>query len=388
MSKPWRLRWVDKESAELTHVACGNGFSLFSISNCKSQRGHALYGTGMNTQSQIGVHEISKDNFYKYIIRPVRIPLPFETHTDRSRLKILDIACGREHSVVLTNMGVVTFGSNVYGQCGRPIIEDEVFFGNASVVQNISKNFQLEDSSDSIVSVKAGQDHTCFLTRQGKVLTCGWSSDGQTGQNVFTVSPIPKQIGGDLSGVRVKKLATKGDFVLALSEEGELFGWGNNEYKQLSMCGTNEPQIGLPMHLKLPSYVKKPVLDVAASGTSCVIIDSERNVFIWGYGMLGKGPVCQESAQPELIPNTLFGVYKEIEHTLTKQAQAVYAGLFSTAVVLNDGSLYMWGKNRYGNLGTGDKLDAFIPLRVNIPAQVKSMDCGPDQTFAICKTNV
>jgi alpha-tubulin suppressor-like RCC1 family protein len=205
---------------------------------------------------------------------------------------------------------------------------------------------------------------------------------------MYTVSPLPKAVAGDLKGVRVKKVATKGDFVLALSEQGEIYGWGNNEYKQLEMSGTIEPQVGVPRHIKLPSYVKTPVLDVAASGTSCLIIDSDYNVYVWGYGMLGKGPKCEQSGVPELIPNTLFGVYKEIEHTMKKRASAVYGGLFSSAVVMNDGTLYMWGKNRYGNLGTGDKLDAFMPLRVSVPAEVRTMDCGPDQTFAICKTFV
>ena len=220
------------------------------------------------------------------------------------------------------------------------------------------------------------------------MLTCGWSSDGQTGQEIFTRSPIPKQIGGDLKNVKIKKIATKGDFCLALSEEGELYGWGNNEYKQLTMSGCNEPQIGVPMHLKLPSFVKKPILDVAAGGTNCLIVDSEHNVYIWGYGFLGKGPKCQESEEPQQMPLPLFGIYSEIEHTLTKKAFSVYSGLYSSSVVLNDGTLFMWGKNRYGNLGTGDKLDAFMPLRVNLPARLKSMDCGPDQTLAICKTNV
>ena len=97
VNRPWRLRWVDKENAQLTHVACGNGFSLIAISGSKTHRGHHLFGTGMCTQSQIGVHEASQGKFYKYIIRPVKIDLPFDD-TSKKNIKILDIACGREHS--------------------------------------------------------------------------------------------------------------------------------------------------------------------------------------------------------------------------------------------------------------------------------------------------
>lgn len=155
------------------------------------------------------------------------------------------------------------------------------------------------------------------------------------------------------------------------------------------MSGCNEPQIGVPMHLNIPSFVKKPIKKVAASGTMCLIIDNDNQVWVWGYGLLGKGPKCEESIEPTQIPNTLFGSYKEIEHTLTKHAVSVHCGLHCSAVVLNDGNLYMWGKNQYGNLGIGERLEkVYMPLRVNVPARVKTLDCGPDQTFAICKTNL
>ncbi len=30
-------------------------------------------------------------------------------------------------------------------------------------------------------------------------------------------------------------------------------------------------------------------------------------VFVWGYGILGKGPNLEQTATPQLIPPTLFG---------------------------------------------------------------------------------
>lgn len=33
----------------------------------------------------------------------------------------------------------------------------------------------------------------------------------------------------------------------------------------------------------------------------------EGNVFVWGYGILGKGPNLVETAVPEMIPPSLFG---------------------------------------------------------------------------------
>jgi hypothetical protein len=35
---------------------------------------------------------------------------------------------------------------------------------------------------------------------------------------------------------------------------------------------------------------------------------AEGHVFVWGYGILGKGPKLLETAIPEMIPPTLFGL--------------------------------------------------------------------------------
>lgn len=137
MRKPWRLRWVDRINADLSHVACGNGFSLIAISNSNTLRGHNLFGTGMNTQSQIGVHEASNGDKFKYIIEPALIELPI-LKQEREKLKIIHISCGRSHSLVLTNLGIFSLGNNAYGQCARPIIENEEYFGNRYISFNLN----------------------------------------------------------------------------------------------------------------------------------------------------------------------------------------------------------------------------------------------------------
>ena len=205
------------------------------------------------------------------------------------------------------------------------------------------------------------------------------------GQEIYTVGWKPTKIKGDLQGSKIVQLATKGDFVLALSDKGEIFGWGNNEYNQLTMCGSKEPQIGIPRHLKLPAYIKLPIVSVAAAGTHCLLLDSNNQVWTWGYGLLGRGPKCEESIEPLMVPETLFGRYKDLEHSTKRRIMSINCGLNCSAVLLDDGSLYMWGKNKYGSLGIGEKKDAYFPLRVSVPASVQSIDCGPDQTFTICK---
>lgn len=48
------------------------------------------------------------------------------------------------------------------------------------------------------------------------------------------VSSAPMEVGGDLAGVEVKQISTYGDCSLAVSADGQLYGWGNSEYLQLA----------------------------------------------------------------------------------------------------------------------------------------------------------
>ncbi|TRZ04309.1 hypothetical protein DNTS_006594, partial [Danionella cerebrum] len=153
---------------------------------------------------------------------PSPVPLPLRNPQET---RVLQVSCGRAHSLVLTDSeGVFSFGNNAYGQCGRKIVEDEVYSGS-----HVFHNIEGFDSR-----VCCGQDHSLFLTEQGSVFSCGWGADGQTGLGHHNKAACPVPVGGDLTGVQVQQVATFGDCSLAVSKDGQLFGWGNSEYLQLA----------------------------------------------------------------------------------------------------------------------------------------------------------
>lgn len=58
-----------------------------------------------------------------------------------------------------------------------------------------------------------------FITDKGNVFACGWSADGQTGQNSYESHWNLKQVTGDIVGEDIVKVACAGDCVLALNSE-------------------------------------------------------------------------------------------------------------------------------------------------------------------------
>lgn len=82
------------------------------------------------------------------ILATVPIQLPLEQLSGKVRA----VAAGRAHTLVLTNTDdVYALGSNSYGQCGRPIIENEDF----TKLRNVN-NITLDEGISKII---CGQDH-------------------------------------------------------------------------------------------------------------------------------------------------------------------------------------------------------------------------------------
>jgi len=72
--------------------------------------------------------------------------------------KVVDMAAGRAHLLILTTEGLFTLGNNAYGQCGRPIILNENY-KNSTVVHCIP-----DIKGNKIIAVTAGQDHRYKLS--------------------------------------------------------------------------------------------------------------------------------------------------------------------------------------------------------------------------------
>ncbi|XP_068600698.1 RCC1-like G exchanging factor-like protein [Brachionichthys hirsutus] len=362
---PYRL-----ETAEhISSAACGYGFTLIASATTDVIK---LWGMGLNKDSQLGFQRTqqSRSRSYDYVLEPSPVPLPL---VDPLQTRVVQVSCGRAHSLVLTDReGVFSLGNNAYGQCGRSIVEGEAYSGSHMI-------HQVEGFDGRVVQVACGQDHSLFLTEAGSVFSCGWGADGQTGVGHYAVSASPVQVGGDLLGVDVQQVSTYGDCSLAVSAEGQVYGWGNSEYLQLASV-TETTQISSPRLLPLIGCGK--VVQAACGGTQVAVLNDQGQVFVWGYGILGKGPKLSESSTPEMIPSSLFGR----SEFSPASVRAVRCGLHHLAAVTDRGELFVWGKNVRGCLGVGRRDDQFFPWRVTVPGHVLDVACGVDHTVALAKS--
>ncbi|XP_028938294.1 RCC1-like G exchanging factor-like protein [Ornithorhynchus anatinus] len=366
---PYRLRF--HPDPKISSVACGYGFTLLASSTRDVTK---VWGMGLNKDSQLGFQQSRqhRDRGYEYVLEPSPVALPLERPQES---RVLQVSCGRAHSLVLTDgEGVFSMGNNSYGQCGREVVENEVY-RESHVVHRI------RGLDEQVVQVVCGQDHSLFLTKSGAVYSCGWGADGQTGLGHLRVTSVPSRLRGDIAGVRIVQLASYGDSCLAVSADGHLFGWGNSEYLQLAAV-TESTQVKEPRHLPFSAVVGK-VKQAACGGTGNMVLNDQGDVFVWGYGILGKGPTLLETPTPEMIPPILFG---RTDRNPDIRVAQVRCGLSHFAAITNKGQLFVWGKNVRGCLGIGRMEDQYFPWRVTLAGEPVDVACGVDHMVTMAQS--
>jgi len=364
MEGPIRVHIPDQKLCKITDVSCGYGFTAYVINDKNLD---SLYGTGINTYGQIGQHYTAEGNFYEGIYEPRPIKVPLEAGD-----RIVKVSCGRGHTVALSRRGVAySCGHNSLGQCGREIMEGEDY--------RATRPQRIEGFEQPVKDVVCGHDTSFFLLADGSVWSCGWSADGQTGRGTYETQPRVGPVSGELAGEKVLKLRCGADTVLALTEGGSVFGWGNNEHRQF---GAHATQLPSPRGLALPPAIGG-VRDVGASGSACFLLNERGEVYSWGYGILGRGPEELISHTPCLIPPTLVGA---TAFNPDDKVVSLACGAHNAGAVTASGNLFTWGRNTNACLGQRHRRHSqSFPLQVFLLGKVLKLSCGADHMAALVR---
>ncbi|MDQ4132992.1 MAG: hypothetical protein M3179_07230 [Actinomycetota bacterium] len=182
--------------------------------------------------------------------------------------------------------------------------------------------------------VASGGYHSLALKDDGTVWSWGYNNVGQLGVNSLTDRFSPVQVPG-LTNVT----AVAGGFAhsLALKSDGTVWAWGWNRFAQLGDGSTTD--------LLLPVQVAglSGVTAIAAGVGHTLARKADGTLVAWGLnnkGQLGDGSTVEWRAAP--APVSGLGSVKSIT-----------AGGYHNLVVKNDGTLWSWGLNKTGQLGTG-----------------------------------
>ncbi|OWK12606.1 RCC2, partial [Cervus elaphus hippelaphus] len=277
------------------------------------------------------------------------------------------------HSLLITTEGKLwSWGRNEKGQLGHG---DTKRVEAPRLIEGLSH--------EVIVSAACGRNHTLALTETGSVFAFGENKMGQLGLgNQTDAVPSPAQI--MYNGQPITKMACGAEFSMIMDCKGNLYSFGCPEYGQLAalacwvagdrlaflvrsrpMDGPRRPRrhnsdgkfiaraqrIEYDCELvprRVAIFIEKTkdgqilpvpnvvVRDVACGANHTLVLDSQKRVFSWGFG--GYGRLGHAEQKDEMVPRLV-----KLFDFPGRGASQIYAGYTCSFAVSEVGGLFFWG---------------------------------------------
>jgi alpha-tubulin suppressor-like RCC1 family protein len=217
---------------------------------------------------------------------------------------IAGVAAGHGHSVAVTVGGdVLAWGYDGSGELGDAVSPPPSAPWRLLPVPVAAPSGS--GTLGGVVAVVAGDTHSAALESTGQVLAWGQRTFGALGDGLVTPSVQDRPVfvqapeGGPLTGVTA--LASGGLAVLALDASG-LVSWGVNTWG-LAADGTRHHQ-ALPTCVRAPTGGTLPrFVQVSAGSTHVLALTEDGRVMAWGdneFGQLGDGTTTSRST-PDFV---------------------------------------------------------------------------------------
>ncbi|MCE3229897.1 MAG: rcc [Bacteroidetes bacterium] len=250
-----------------------------------------------------------------------------------SALNAQSFNSGYAFSTRLCNGALYVTGSNSYGQ-----------HGNGTSGGNASTPTLVSSLNSGVTQVSGGGSHCLALKSDGSAWAWGWNNFGQLGIGNTTDSNVPVQVSGLTN---VSQIYAGSNHNMALKSDGSVWTWGSNGSGQLGNNTTNSSST--PIQVTGISNVSK----IAAGRYHCLALKNDGTLWVWGsnaYGQLGNGTTTQSK-----VP---------IQISLTNVVQ-IAAGEEQSLALKSDGTVWAWGYNNVGQLGNGNNTTSNVPVQVS-----------------------
>ncbi|KDQ61663.1 hypothetical protein JAAARDRAFT_66744 [Jaapia argillacea MUCL 33604] len=229
--------------------------------------------------------------------------------------------------------------------------------------------------SEKLVSVAAGDNHLILLTSLGTIYTLGVGEEGQLGRKVVERRKIrgtvpEKVVLGTRRSRRAVAIGAGSNASFAVDEEGNVWGWGMNISGQIGI-GERDKEVWAPQ--KVVGLSKEElggaiVTSIVGGDHHTLFLTSDGKVFACGRvddGALGLSP-----SHPALVPDpdseddagAATRKFLTIPTQLTFPTPPeqdpivqVSAGQRNNLALSSNGVIYSWGAQSQGELGIGEE---------------------------------
>ena len=295
--------------------------------------------------------------------------------------KVVKIAAGRSFAcAVMDDGGVRCWGSNSRGNLGTAKSDDDATTPvQVPGVTNVTDIVLGGDSGSS-------GDIACAITKDKEVWCWGGPQmiPGNTGNK-----SEPRAI-GELKGI--VSLALGGGNGFAVKPDGTVWGWGSSAFNTMN-DGTQGSGPNKPLHA-LPGIANAKQV-VAGQNHGCALL-GDGTVTCWGYsgkkqtatpvaGLTGVTALFVEAGREETCAQTpaatlCWGASQEPKALEGLTGVKKIAGLNHMCALAGDGSVWCWGDNNFGQLGSAPGDSKYKPTKVEGLAK-KAIDIAVGHVF-------
>ncbi len=319
------------------------------------------------------------------------------TPTDLLPRPVVKLALGHQHTCVVLDDGTARcWGDNFYGQLGN---------GEDGVADRVPQTPQGFGSTGSVTDIACGEEFTCAIRTDGTVECWGIGGSGQIGHGAFSGITTPYPTSPTISAIDI---ALGGMAACALLQDGSVKCWGNNDYGQLGIGSYGGSSYFSPQTQSSGALGGKATSIFMSwyPGTNydhvCATMENG-DVMCWGWNSndilgLGNGDNPAAISSPTISPS-MSSVTQDVtmggEHTcivynigggvgcfgdnyygqfagtspyawspIGSSAANISTGYRHTCAVMDDDSVYCWGANGNGQLGTGNSLTQSEPTLI------------------------
>lgn len=143
---------------------------------------------------------------------------------------------------------------------------------------------------------------------------------------------------------------------MSMGNDGNLYAWLYNAKGQLGLGNTIDQST--PQKVTFPLGIKPKFISLGYIHSG--VIDENGDIYIWGhnrFGQIGNGNTIDQLTPIKIsLPN---GV----------KTKTLSLGGFHSMAIGEDGKLYSWGYNGYGQLGVGTVLPNYTNTATKITLQ-------------------
>eukprot|EP00088_Acartia_fossae_P044923 TRINITY_DN4797_c0_g1_i1.p1 TRINITY_DN4797_c0_g1~~TRINITY_DN4797_c0_g1_i1.p1 ORF type:complete len:366 (-),score=23.53 TRINITY_DN4797_c0_g1_i1:54-1151(-) len=306
-----------------------------------------LFSCGWNEAGQLGLgHNQNVHNF-----------------TDTGVDGVVDIAGGWDFSCVVLKSGkVLVAGSNKFCQLGQE-----------KTLQK-SNVFLCVEEMQNILQVSAGLRHAAAIDKDGQLFTWGAGSKGQLARNCSDFQDSKPKLVHGLPNY-IESVECGQYFTLIKTRTGEIFGFGDNKFKQIDSTDTK--------NFKIPTILPiRGVNSISCGWTHCLALCGKKELVVWGrntYGQCGNSQLSTfQPCHKETCRIRTFG-----SHGDDLEIVKAVSGSEHCMVLGSTGDLYTWGWNEHGNLGNGHTDNVSSPNKIEFGGKIcKDIFVGSAHCFA------